>query len=390
LLIERRKQIHEHAGQALESIFTAQLDDHLGQLAHHYSHSENIDKAIEYLGRAGQQAMQRSSYADAISNFSVGIELLAKFPDGPERIQRELLLQLSLSIASIPIKGWASLEVEESATRARELCGRLGDPPEVFPALWGVYSMHLLRAELRKAHELAELLLRLAESANAPALLLYAHGALGFAAYQMGELPLARRQFEALISIYDRERDHPLVLRYSGVDIGVAGFAYLAVTLQFLGYPDQALKRTSEALTLAEELSHPFSLQFAQFFAGIVLQSQGDAPATQESAARLIALSAEHGFTPQLAHATVQSGWSMAKQGRPEAGISEIQKGLSALHATRMDLGHPYFLSMLIGACIEAGRFDDAEHAITEALTLADEHEDRDFEAEIGSKVSCC
>lgn len=54
LLIEHRKEIHERAGQALESIFARQLDDHLTQLAHHYSRSDDLDKAIEYLGRAGQ------------------------------------------------------------------------------------------------------------------------------------------------------------------------------------------------------------------------------------------------------------------------------------------------------------------------------------------------
>ena len=68
LLIERRKQLHEGAGQALESMFAGQLDDHLGELAHHYSHSDNIKKAIEYLGRTGQQALQRSAHAEAISS----------------------------------------------------------------------------------------------------------------------------------------------------------------------------------------------------------------------------------------------------------------------------------------------------------------------------------
>ena len=65
LLIERRKLLHERAGQALESLFAGQLDDHLDELAHHYSRSDNIEKAVEYLGRAGQQAAQRSAYADA-------------------------------------------------------------------------------------------------------------------------------------------------------------------------------------------------------------------------------------------------------------------------------------------------------------------------------------
>ena len=74
----------------MESIFAEQLDDHLPQLAHHYSHSDNLDKAIEYLGRAGRQALQRSAYADAIDRLTTSIDLLQRLPDSPERIQREL------------------------------------------------------------------------------------------------------------------------------------------------------------------------------------------------------------------------------------------------------------------------------------------------------------
>jgi class 3 adenylate cyclase len=127
LLIERRKQLHERAGQALESIFVDQLDDHLTQLAHHYSCSDNLDKAIEYLGRAGKQALQRSAHTAAIGNLTEAIDLLQRLPDGPERIRRELLLQLVLGPALIAIKGYAASEVEQAFTRARELCERLDD-----------------------------------------------------------------------------------------------------------------------------------------------------------------------------------------------------------------------------------------------------------------------
>jgi predicted ATPase len=72
LLIERRKLLHERTGQALESMFAGQLDDHLDELAHHYSRSDNVEKAVEYLGRAGQQAMRRSLFADAIINSGSG------------------------------------------------------------------------------------------------------------------------------------------------------------------------------------------------------------------------------------------------------------------------------------------------------------------------------
>jgi predicted ATPase len=168
LLIERRKQLHEGAGQALESMFAEQLDDHLGQLAHHYSHSDNVSKAVEYLGRVGQQALQRSAHVDAISSLSAAIDLLQKLPDGPERIQRELPLQLTLGQAFIVQKGWAAQEVERAFTHARELCERLGDPPELFPVLFGLFSMYYLRGELRTAYELAEQLIRRAESALDP------------------------------------------------------------------------------------------------------------------------------------------------------------------------------------------------------------------------------
>jgi len=113
LLIERRKLLHEHAGHALESIFVKQLDDHLGQLAHHYSHSDNPDKATEFLGRAGHQAMQRSANANAVSSLMAAIDLLQKLPDSPERIQRELPLQLTLGQAYIVLKGWAAQKSSE-------------------------------------------------------------------------------------------------------------------------------------------------------------------------------------------------------------------------------------------------------------------------------------
>jgi predicted ATPase len=90
LLIGRRKLLHERAGQALESMFAEQLDDHLGELAHHFSRSDNVSKAVEYLGRAGRQALQRSAHTAAIGSLKEAIDLLPRLPDGSERMPREL------------------------------------------------------------------------------------------------------------------------------------------------------------------------------------------------------------------------------------------------------------------------------------------------------------
>jgi len=378
LLIERRKQLHEQAGQALESIFASQVDDHLSQLAHHYSHSGNLDKAIEYLGRAGQQAMQRSAHADAIGNLSSAIELLQHLPESPERIQRELLLHLTFGPALMAIKGFIAPEVERAYTRARELCERLDNPPELFPVLYGLRVVYYLRGELRAAYELAQRLLSRAQGMHDPALLVFAHLALGDTSYSMGEWLVAREHLEMAISLYDRERHRPLASRYLGLDAGISSLSYLALTLSQLGYPDQALRKSNEALALAQALSDPLGVALAEAFGGGLRQLRRDARATQEAAERLNALSAEHGFPFFLTWATTMRGCAIAEQGRNEEGIEKMREGLAALNRTT----RPQYLCLLAKACIETGRLHDGLSALTEALALADEHELRAYEAE--------
>ena len=383
VLIERRKLLHERAGQSLESMFAEQLDDHLGDLAHHYSHSDNFGKAVEYLGRAGQQALQRSVYADTLSSLSAALNLLQRLPDSPERIQQELLLLMAIGPALIAIKGRAAPEVERTYTRARGLCERLGDRPELFPALLGLWYVHLLRAELRTAYELAEQLLRRAQSAHDPALLLYARYALGVVSFRMGEFLLAREHFETAISLYDPQRHRPLISHYLVADAGVICLSYAAWTLWHLGYPDQALKRGNEALRSARALSLPLSLAFAEVFFVILLQYRREASAAQEPAECVVALCAEHEFPDWLGQATGLRGWTMAEQGHNEEGIAQIQEGLAAYRATGAELNRPYFLCLLAEACTKSGRLDDGLSALREALVAANEHENRHHEAEM-------
>ena len=247
LLIERRKLLHERTGQALESMFAEQLDDHLGELAHHYSHSDNVAKAVEYLGRAGKQALQRSAHTAAIGSLTEAIDLLSRVPDGPERIQRELQLQLVVGPALSAIKGWSAPEVERAYFRARELCKRLGDPPELFPTLVGVWLVYYIRGESRTAYELAEQLMNRAQSRNDSTHLLAAHDALGTSSLDMGKLLPAREHKEAVISLYDPARHGPFAKRTSFDAKGYA-LSYLGMTLWMLGYPDQAFKRANEAV----------------------------------------------------------------------------------------------------------------------------------------------
>jgi predicted ATPase len=135
----------------------------LTELARHYRRSDNVDKAIVYLGRAGQQAVLRSDYSDAIASFRPAIDLLQSLPDSRERIRREILIQLLIGPVFLIVNGWASPEVEGAFARAVQLCEQTDDNRNLFFSLGGLCGMHMVRGG-RASYEIAERLLRLAES----------------------------------------------------------------------------------------------------------------------------------------------------------------------------------------------------------------------------------
>jgi class 3 adenylate cyclase len=96
VLNERRKAIHELVGAALEELYRDRLEDHLADLAHHYSRAGNAAKAVEYLGRAGDLALRRSAYAEAQNDLTAALALLKDLPDDRQRTAKELGLQLAL------------------------------------------------------------------------------------------------------------------------------------------------------------------------------------------------------------------------------------------------------------------------------------------------------
>ncbi len=138
VLQDRRKTLHEQTASAIETLYSAKLEERYPELAHHYSRSGNIEKAVKYLQLAGQQAVQCSANAEAVSHFTTALDLLQTLADSPERSQQELVLQVALGAPLIATKGYAAPEVGKVYIRAQELCEEVGDTPELFPVLWGL------------------------------------------------------------------------------------------------------------------------------------------------------------------------------------------------------------------------------------------------------------
>jgi class 3 adenylate cyclase/tetratricopeptide (TPR) repeat protein len=296
LLKSTRQQSHQRIAQVLEARFPELCEAQPELVAQHYTAAGCDEQAIPYWQRAGQHASERSAHVEAISHFTTGIELLTTLPETPERTQQALALYIALGAALQITKGNAAPEVEHAYTQARALCPQVGETPALAPVLFGLWRYYNTRSQLHTARELGDTLLRLAQHAHDPALAVVAHYALGATWMWLGALPAARQHIEAGIARYTPDQRCAPVFRM-GLDPGVGCHVYAAMTLWVLGYPAQALAHLHEALALAHELSHPYSLVLARCWAAHVYQLRRNIPAVHEHAETAVALSTEQGLT---------------------------------------------------------------------------------------------
>ena len=214
---------------------------------------------MTYWQQAGQQAVRRSTYLEALHHFTAALELLTSLPDSPERTQQELALHLALSVPLVATKGYAAPEVEHAYARARELCQHMGDTPQLFPVLRGLAEFYIVRGELQTACTLGEQLLSQAQSVQHPTLLLGAHTVLGVTLFYIGEFASSRTHLAQGMAHYDPQQHRAHASR-TAQDPGVLCLTTASWALWGLGYPDQALEHIHEALALAGRLAHPHSL----------------------------------------------------------------------------------------------------------------------------------
>ncbi len=382
LVRSRRQQIHAQIARALEEQFPDGVASEPEMLAHHFTAAGLTERGVLYWKQAGQHASDRSAFVEATRHFNTGIELLKTLPDTPARTQQELALHIGLGAALIATTGHGSVEVEHAYLKAHALCLRMDETPELAPVLLGLWRCYIARSQLRTARELGETLLRLSHLNDDPALAVVAHYALGQSSLLLAELPDARRHFEDGFSHYSPEQRRVQEFR-SAHDPGVSCRSYSALCLWLLGFPDQAHARGRDALALAHELKHPFSVAYALCCCAFVSQFRRDVRNVREQAEAAVALATEHGFAPWAALATSFRGWALAMEGKSEKGLVELQQGIAALRAQGAGIWLPFRCTMLAEVFDLLGNTEEGLRSLAEAQTLMDQTEERWWEAEI-------
>ncbi len=380
--IGHRVTLHRQIGIREEQAYGEQARAIAVELAVHFERGREYRKAIRSLQQAGENALRRSAHQEAITHFTKGLELLKLLPDTPECARQELTLQVALGVPLRATRGFAAPEVEKVFSRARELCQQMGEISQLVPVLRGLWEFYELRAEYQMACELGEQLLTLAQRVQDPALLLVAHDVLGDTLFWLGKFTAARAHLEQGIALYDPRQHRSRAFLY-GYDSGGACLSFVALALWHLGYPDQALKRIYEALTLAQQLSHPFSLAGTLDFAAWLHQLRREGQAAQEQAEAATALSGEQEFPFWLAWGTILRGWALAEQGQREESIAQMRQGIAAFQTTGTEGWRPYFLTLLAEVYGKVGQPEEGLKALAEALAEVHRTGERFYEAEL-------
>jgi predicted ATPase len=304
-----------------------------------------------------------------VRHLTTALELLATLPETLARAQQELPLRLALGPALMATKGQGAPEVEQTYARAQVLCQQVGDTPQLFPTLRGLWRFYQGRGALLTARELGEQLLRLAQREAAPMPRLEAHTALGQTLFQLGDYATARIHLEQGVALIDRPMQRAQVL-HQGEASGVRGLVTAARTLWCLGYSAQAVRRSAEALALAQELAHPYSLAMVQYQTAFLHHHRRDVPAVQAQAEAVLSLATTQGFPLFVGHGTYLRGWALAMQGEGAAGLAQLHQGLAHVVATGQELSRPFCLVLLAEAAGHVGQVEDGLRLLAEALTM--------------------
>jgi len=370
LLKRERQQIHRRIAEALVARFPESGETRPELLAHHYTEAGLTEPAIVAWQRAGVLAASRSANVEAISHFTQALRQLEDLEAGPERDRRELEIQIALAAATITGRGHLDPAVEQAYARAESLAERLEQTEERFWAVLGLHIHYLTFGRLAQALLLAERLTHIAETSGSPTLLSIGFFCLGSYHYFQADFATALPGLEKAFEIAPPD-DASYRMR-TGLDLRVLALSFASLSLWHLGYPERAWRRGEQAIALAGELGHPFTLAFARGLSGAVLAHYlRDAEAVRREAQGSYDLAVELGFPVCIWQATLLLAWVRAyapadAPPQAEPGAYESIESIQQIAGGAAD----YFFCLHAETLLLQGRAEEALRALEECLPL--------------------
>ena len=369
LLKSKRRELHMRIANALETNDPRITELQPEILAQHYFRAGDRQSAARFWLNASKKSAERSANQEAMTHLNGGLDALLSLPRDEDRDKRELEFRLHIAALLTATKGFAAKEVETAYKRARKLSRTLGNT-NMFSILRGLWVNNLVRAQWPAARRTAKEMQELAATSGSEAFELEAHRALGMTWLWQGALDASGAELERGWQLYDSDRYRDHAVRY-GNDPGVACLVHHALILALTGRLDDALSRNDQAIVLANQLSHPFSLCQAIIYRVYLHQIRREPEATRQWVIQAESVANEHDFPFWLAEIKLLRGWARAMSGEAQGGLAEMQDGFAAFLETGALMDRPRWLSMIAEGFSAQQRFDEAKDAVVEALQIA-------------------
>ncbi|HLF26484.1 MAG TPA: adenylate/guanylate cyclase domain-containing protein [Anaerolineae bacterium] len=245
MLFAQRRQLHHAVAQWYER---AQADDgtHYYQLlAYHWNKAGDESKAIDYLEKAGRQAMHTGANAEAKALFEQALELLLNLSVTPQR-QRQLV-ELAVNLARVGAY-LPSDNILEMLQRAKDAAEALQDEALLARAYGGAGAFHYVMGRISEALNDFGKCMALAERLGLEELLMQPYNIIGRTLAVTGDYAKAAAMLAKGI---------PLAEKFHDLELLSGSLLFYASTFWFQGRRAEGVPHAERGLALAEQIGLP-------------------------------------------------------------------------------------------------------------------------------------
>ena len=286
-----RHLLHNRIAQALETIYSNDLEPVNGQIAVHYDRAGVPEKAIPYYNKAGAAAANVYASDEAIVLLNRGLELLQQVPFSTKRNIQELDLLFAITPPYRLTKGWTAPELSQVLNRALVLCDQVGTPAQRAQVFYGLQSLYVVEGRLDKVQysytEMRQLFLQTQGNLPQFAGLMYTGARL-----HMGHLLEARDAFDEILASQNDDQVKDLQAS-QGVNYVAHGYVWKAHGLWLLGFPETALQSALEGVQIAGKNAQPFSQALTVTYLAMLQELRSDEASFHLKAEEALTLSQE-------------------------------------------------------------------------------------------------
>jgi class 3 adenylate cyclase/tetratricopeptide (TPR) repeat protein len=357
-------------------------------IAHHFTQAGLDELAIEWWSKAGDQALRRSAFQEAIAHLGKAIAMAdqsggptAKAAISKAEASQRVKLQSDYAHAVLWSKGYAADETKAAFERTSALAARAELTAEQVSALYGRAAWSWARGEFRVARDIAERFLREAEAEGRLAEAGVVHIGLGVACMQLGDLREARTQLELGLSRVE-EPGSELRERF-GRDGGASARAFLALTMWLSGDLPRARELIEEATRLAGELGHPPTTATVLIYKIAIEIARNDFESVVVDAENFLKISQQHSMGYYLALSRLYLSFGRAQLGNTQGGVDDCRKSLADYRDQGNRVIVPGFLGALARLEAAAQNYERALALIDEALVMSQEGGDRLYDSNL-------